>query len=119
MTTNRAFADFVEESLQPLGPVTARPMFGGYGIFLDGLMFALIADDLLYLKVDDGNRPAFEDLGLSPFIYESKVRPVRMSYSEAPPDALDQPETLCAWARNALAAARRSQSRRKPKKSRG
>lgn len=113
MTADRAFASFVEESLQPLGPVAARRMFGGYGIFLDGLMFALIADDTLYLKVDDDNRPAFEARDLGPFVYEGKGRPVRMSYWEAPSEALDEPEVLCAWASGAIGAARRVQRGRK------
>lgn len=117
MTAEGAFADFVEDSLQSLGPVGARRMFGGHGIFLDGLMFALIADDTLYLKVDDGNRPAFETRGLGPFVYEGKGRAVRMSYFEAPPDALDEPEVLRAWAGDALAAARRAQTgKRRPAK---
>ena len=59
------FVSYVVESLQPLGPVGARRMFGGHGIYLDGVMFALIADDQLYLKVDGGNRAAYEAAGLA------------------------------------------------------
>lgn len=108
MTGTRAFADFIEESLAPLGPVRARRMFGGYGVFLDRVMFALIADDTLYFKTDDGNRPEFEARSLGPFVYEGNGRLVRMPYFEAPAEALDDPETLCAWARGALAAAART-----------
>ena len=54
------FVAFVVESLRPLGPVSARRMFGGHGIFLDGVMFGLIADDQLYLKADEENRAAYE-----------------------------------------------------------
>src|ERR687898_1887503 len=61
------FLSYVVESLQPLGPVSARRMFGGFGIYLHGTMFALIAYDTLYLKVDDGNRSAYEAAGLEPF----------------------------------------------------
>ena len=108
MAQGSEFVDFVLESLQPLRGVSARRMFGGHGIYKDGLMFALIADDTLYLKVDDGNRPAFEAEGLRPFRYAGKGRPVRMSYYEAPSEGLDDPETLCTWARNAYGAARRA-----------
>jgi DNA transformation protein len=111
MARDSEFVDFVLESLQPLGGVSARRMFGGHGIYKDGVIFALIADDQLYLKVDDGNRPDFEVEGLQPFTYTGKGRPIEMSYCEAPSDGFDDPEVLCAWARNAYAAALRT---RKP-----
>ena len=55
--------------LTPMGPVTGRSMFGGFGIFMEGLMFGLIAYDKHYLKVDGGNREDFEDAGSRPFTY--------------------------------------------------
>jgi len=112
------FVRYVVESLRPLGPVSARRMFGGYGIYLDGLMFALVAADQLYLKVDAGNRAAYEAFGLQPFTYSGKGRPIRMSYQEAPGEGLDDPEVLCDWAREAYAAARRTRSAAKPKPAR-
>jgi DNA transformation protein and related proteins len=108
MVAGSEFVDFVVENLQPLGAVSARRMFGGYGIFLDGLMFGLIADDQLYLKADDGNRAAYEAQDLQPFTYAGKGRTITMSYREAPSEAFDDPEVLCDWARQAHAAARRS-----------
>ena len=107
------FARFVVESLQPLGPVSARRMFGGHGIYLHGVMFALIAYDQLYLKVDDGNRAAYEDAGLPHFTYTDKGKPIRMPYREAPPEGFDNPDILCAWARDAYAAAVRTKKPRK------
>ena len=101
------FAALVADSLGPLGGVTVRRMFGGYGVFKDGLMFGLIADDVLYLRVDDGNRSAFETEGLEPFVYDQRGRPVEMPYRRAPEAGLDDPEILCDWASGALAAARR------------
>jgi DNA transformation protein len=103
----------VLESLQPLHGVSARRMFGGHGLFKDGLMFALIADDQLYFKVDHRNRPAFEAHGLQPFTYTGKGRPIQMSYSEAPGEGLDDPEILCDWAREAFAAALRAKTRKR------
>lgn len=112
MARSSEFVDFVLESLGPLGGVSARRMFGGHGIYKDGVMFGLIAEDQLYLKVDDGNRRAFEAEGLQPFTYAGKGRPVQMSYHEAPSEGLDDPEVLCDWARSAYAAARRAKSAR-------
>ena len=111
MARGSGFVDFVLESLQPLGGVSARRMFGGWGIYKDGVMFALIAYDQLYLKVDVGNRPEFEARGLQPFTYSGKGRPIETSYREAPSEGFDDPEILCDWAREAYAAALR---RRKP-----
>jgi DNA transformation protein len=111
--SSREFAEFVVESLQPLGPVVARRMFGGFGIYLDGIMFALIAYDTLYFKVDDGNRRAFEDADLPYFTYADKGKPIRMPYCEAPSEGFDDPEVLCDWASAAYAAALRT---KKPKR---
>jgi DNA transformation protein and related proteins len=112
MAKGSEFVDFVIESLEPLGGVSARRMFGGHGIYKDGLMFALIAGDQLFLKVDDGNRPDFDARGLQPFTFASKGRPIRTSYHEAPSEGFDDPEVLCEWARAAYAAALRAKAKR-------
>jgi DNA transformation protein len=101
------FADLVLESLAPLGGVSARRMFGGYGIYKQSVMFALIAHDQLYFRVDAGNRAAYDAAGLEPFIYTEKGKPVRMPYHAAPAEGFEDPEVLCAWAREAYAAALR------------
>ena len=101
---------------EALGRVSARAMFGGWGIYRDGRMFGLIAEDTLYLKVDDKNRTAFEAEGLGPFVYDAKNKSVAMSYHEAPPDALDDPSAMRPWALSAYEAALRAGAT-KPKKS--
>jgi DNA transformation protein len=88
-------------------------MFGGHGIYKDGVMFALISRDQLYLKVDHGNRAAYDQAELPHFTYAEKGKPVRMPYREAPSEGFDNPEILCAWAREAYAAGLRT---RKPKR---
>lgn len=108
---SRQFADHVCDMLSPLGPVTARSMFGGHGIYLDGLMFALIAWDTLFLKADDGNRSMFEEAGSGPFKpWDDK--PMVMPYWEVPADVLEDGAELCRWGRAAFDAALRT---RKPK----
>ncbi len=102
------FVTHVLDLLEPLGPVSARRMFGGYGIYLDRLMFALVADDTLYLKVDDETRDAFLAAGLEAFRYSRKGKTYRMSYHAAPEDALENAELLRDWARKAVDAALRS-----------
>ena len=107
------FVSYVVESLQPLGPVTAKRMFGGHGIYLNGVMFALIAYETLYFKVDDGNRSAYEAAGLEPFTSTDTGKPIRMPYPEAPSEGFHDPEVLCAWARDAYAAALRAKKQTK------
>ena len=113
MARGSEFVEFVLENLQPLRGVSARRMFGGWGIYKDGVMFALIAYDQLYLKVDDGNRAAYEDAALPHFTYTDKGKPIRMPYCEAPSEGFDDPEILCAWAREAFAAALRTKKHKR------
>jgi DNA transformation protein len=107
------FLAHILDLLSPWGGVTARKMFGGYGIYRQGTMFALIADDELYFKVDARNRPTFEAAGMRPFTYEGKSKPIAMSYWRAPPDALDESSTLIELARGALDAALRSRQNKR------
>ncbi len=122
MSRDRTFADRIVGYLLPLGPVRARAMFGGFGIFHEDLMFALIADDRLYFKSDDESRPHFAAAGSEPFVYAGKTKPVEMSYWTAPAGTLDDPAALLPWATLGLAAARRARavksSKRPPKKRR-
>lgn len=109
MPRRSEFVDYLLELLAPLGGVSAKRMFGGHGLFRDGLMFGLVADDVLYLKTDVGNRADFESRGLSPFAYERTGKPaIVMSYHRAPEDVLEDSELMCDWAGKACAAARRS-----------
>ncbi len=94
------------------GPVQARRMFGGYGIYHEGLMFALVADDVLYLKADEASIPAFAEQGLRPFEYEKNGKRMKMSYYMAPEEIFDDPDQAREWAVRAFEAALRG---KKPK----
>jgi DNA transformation protein and related proteins len=111
MAVSLEFREFVEELLATFGPVAIKPMFGGAGVYADGINFGLIAEDTLYLKVDDGNRAAFEAEGMSPFVYAARGKPVAMSYWQVPDRLLDDADDMAVWARDALAAARRAKRR--------
>lgn len=106
------FVSYLEEFLQNIGPVRAKRMFGGYGLFLDGLMFALIADDTLYFKVDDENRPDFESLGLEAFSYEKKGKPFKLSYYQCPEEAIENQRMITEWGNKAYAAALRAAAKK-------
>lgn len=103
------FAAYVVELLDSVGPVTARRMFGGHGVFLGGLMIGLIADDVLYLKTNEQTRAAFEERGLEAFVYLKKGKEVRMSFHRVPDEAMEDSAQMATWATmaiNAAAAAR-------------
>jgi DNA transformation protein len=109
-----SFVQYNLELLEPLGPVQARAMFGGWGLYYGGMMFGLIAEGRLYLKTDELNRPAFEAAGCEPFVYDSGKGkpPVAMSYWTPPTDASDDAHALLPWARRAVEAAQRAQARK-------
>jgi DNA transformation protein and related proteins len=109
MAASAEYLDFIKEQLAGFGPVTMRRMFGGAGIFCDGLMFALIADETLYLKADDASQEEFEALSLPPFTYGAKGGKRTMSYWRAPEACLDDRDEMTEWARKAYGAALRAQ----------
>lgn len=114
---NNQFVDYVLELLVLLGGVSSRAMFGGHGIYKDGICFAIIAYDVLYLKVDEKNRADFEALGLMPFVYTGKAggKPIRMSYHQCPEDALENPGVMKQWAGSGYAAALRARAKKTAK----
>lgn len=108
MAKRTEFVDFVIEQLAPLGAVRAKAMFGGFGVYLDELMFAIIVDDSLYFKADAATREEFAALGLHPFTYSSRGKTVVMQYYEAPPDVFESPDAMHDWAKLAVGAALRA-----------
>jgi DNA transformation protein len=116
VSASESFQEFLKDQLAGFGPVTIRRMFGGAGVYADSVMFALIADDTLYLKADDKTAPSFEAEGMEPFTYETKGRkPIAMSYWEIPPRLLEEPDELAEWARAAhrIACATKKPARKK------
>ena len=119
MASSSEFIAFVTDQLASLGHVTTRRMFSGAGVYCDGVIFALILRDVLYFKVDDGNRAAYEAEGCAPFTYEAKGRQVALgSYWRVPERLFDDPDDMVEWARAALAAGRRKVAKEKPKRKR-
>jgi DNA transformation protein len=104
--------------LQPLGPVRARRMFGGWGLFLDDAMIAIVARGRLYWKADAETAATFDEAGCAPFTYLREGRSVALSFREASADSLDDPESLLAWARIALPAAERALAKRRTRRRR-
>ncbi|MBS97321.1 MAG: transcriptional regulator [Oceanospirillaceae bacterium] len=104
------FSSWVVELMQCIGPVTPRRMFGGTGLFLDGLMFALVIDGILYLKADEQTRARFIDQGLEPFTYLRKGKPCSLSYYQAPEEALESLDVMREWGSQAYGVALRARN---------
>ncbi len=117
MTRPDAFTRYLLDELAPIGPVSARRMFGGVGLFHGDTMFGLIARDELYFKVGEPNWPDYEAAGQAPFAYDTKGgRHTLTSYWSCPSEALDDPDALRGWARKAVAVAlaAKQTSRKRP-----
>jgi len=109
------FVSYVVELMQSIGSVHAKSMFGGHGIFLEELMFALVADSALYLKADKETMNEFKEKGLEAFAYNKKGKEFRMSYYQAPDEALEDSEEMNVWANKAYSAALRSVAKKQKK----
>jgi DNA transformation protein len=118
MPRSREFVEFVLEQMALFGRVRARAMFGGFGIYRDDRIFAIIIDDRLYFKTDAATRGEFEAKGLGPFTYVMRGRSVTMPYFEAPPEVFEEPETMRRWAQLAYAAAGRARKAKSTGKAR-
>lgn len=107
------FVDFLGEVFRQFGPVQARKMFSGYGLYHDGVMFGLVADETLYLKADETIAHYFESKGLRQFEYARGDKIVKMSYYLAPEEIFDDPEKAAKWASRSFKVAFRTKKRTK------
>jgi DNA transformation protein len=103
-------SDHLHDLFSHFGAIRVRRMFGGYGVYRDGIMFALVEDDVLYLKADGTNRRHFDERGLTQFTYEKKGKQIGMSYFLAPEEIFDDPREAALWGERSFAAALRSRS---------
>ena len=114
MSVSNEYLEFVRDQLDGLGEITVKRMFGGAGLYHDGVFFAIIADDVLYFKVDDSNRPEYEAVEMGPF------RPFGgesvMQYYQVPVDVLEDPDMLKEWAETAAAVATGASSAKRSRK---
>jgi DNA transformation protein and related proteins len=113
MVASDDFAEFLRDQLAPVGRITMRRMFGKTGVFCDGVMLGMVTENTLYFRVDDGNRATFKEAeSFPPLNYEKKGETIDLAFWRAPERLFDEPEELIAWARAALAAARRVAAKR-------
>jgi len=120
MSCSPSFVDHALDLVSAIGPVEARRMFGGYGLFLRGAMIGLLDDDELFLKTDEATRAAFLEAGCRQWIYvNKKVRMENTGYYRPPDEAHEDPEVMRPWARLALGAALRARAAKAAKAAKG
>jgi DNA transformation protein len=118
MAVSKNFVAYVLEQLTQVPNVTSRRMFGGVGLYADGLFFGLIAEDTLYFKVDDSNRTEYEQHGSKAFCPFPDKSEFSMSYFDLPAEVFEDAEELTRWARKSVhvaAAAASSKANKKTK----
>jgi DNA transformation protein len=115
MAAKNAYVEWITEWLAPLGEITARSMMGGHVVYCNGIVFALVADGLLYLKADASTRPNFQALGLKPFKPFPDKESV-MGYYPPPPEFFEDADVMLEWGRAAVAVGVAAKKGKAPKK---
>ena len=107
------FVRYLEELGSGLGAVEGKRMFGGHGLFLEGRMFAIVDDGVLFFKVDGENEGDFETLGLPRFTYKRQGKAMSLGYRRAPEEASENPRAFAKWAQGAIEAAKRAAKKKR------
>lgn len=116
MSRQTEFVEFVIEQMSFVEGLRVRAMFGGYGVYQDDCMFAIIVDDRLYFKTDTTSRKEFEAKGLNPFTYVARGKTVTMQYFEAPSEVFEEQDAMRSWVQIAHEAAIRAKETKIPNK---
>jgi DNA transformation protein len=106
MAVSADFLAYVLEQLDRVEGVSSRRMFGGAGLYSHECFFGLIAEDTLYLRVDDANRARYTARGMGRFRPYADRPELSMNYYEIPAEVLEDPQELSLWAAESIAAAR-------------
>ncbi len=115
MPRTNEFCEYLVDRLAPLGTVTYRFMFGGYSIYVDGLMIAIVADDTLLLRADEENRGDYEARGIGPFQPFPEKPMSTMPFYQVPDDVFEDQDELLRWAELARAATLRHEAKKAAK----
>jgi len=110
------FVEYLQEVFRLFGPVQLRKMFSGYGLYYDGAMFGLVAEDLLYLKADSTIAHYFEARGLEQFSYTRADKLIKMSYYLAPEEIYEDQAEAAMWARRSFEVAFRTKKSKPDKR---
>jgi DNA transformation protein len=111
---NKAYLDFILDWLAPLGEITSRSMMGGCVLYCDGIVFALLSESSLFLKVDDTTRPRFQALSLRPF-QPFPDNPGTMGYYPPPAEFFEDSDVMAEWGQAAVEVGKRASTKKEGK----
>jgi len=112
MAVDAGYLEFLKDAFAEFGEVTIRKMFGGAGVYRDGVMFGLVAQSTLYLRSDATTAPDFEAEDMGPFVYDARGKENAMPYHEVPERLLEDGEALAEWSQKAFAIALAAKKKR-------
>ncbi len=119
MALSQEYREHIRDLFAGLGPVDVKRMFGGAGVYLDDACFALIVDEVVFMRGDDTLGPVYEDAGSEQWVYENAKRgPVAMPYWTLPESAQDDPDEAADWARRSLVPAEKAAAEKRATKAR-
>jgi DNA transformation protein len=119
MAVSSEHMEFIADQLGPIGPIQMKRMFGGMGLYIEGMMFGVIFGETLYFKADEMNRADYEAENMGPFTYAmSNGKSGSISYYEVPERLYDDADELLDWARKAVEAMQRAQAEKRAKAAR-
>lgn len=108
MAADRGLIDWVAEAMAPVGTITSRAMMGGATLYCDGVVFAIVVEDALWLKADKVSDAMWDNVGAARFTFTRKNGATgSMNYRRAPDDCYDDDEVLRDRAAHAVDAGRR------------
>ena len=113
---SKKYLESILNKLTPHGPITARAMFGGYGIYFDKTIFSILIEDQLYFRVDESNVKDYEPYQSEPFVYAGKNKPVALPYMTLPEEILNDSKKLPKWIEKSLQTSLKKRSSKKVKK---
>jgi DNA transformation protein len=112
MAVQPQYLEYILEQLSGLGALRPNRMFGGIGLYADGLFFGLIDDDTLFFKTDDTNIAAYRERNMPRFMPFPEKNNLALGYHQVPADVIEDAEMLVAWARHSVAVALASKARK-------
>ncbi len=116
MKKHNEFIEYLNETFEEFGLIDARRMFGGYGIYHDGIMFGLVENNTLYLKADETTQEHFVSSGCSQFQYDRTGKTIKMSYYQAPEEIYDDRDKAALWAVRAYESALKQSKKKSGRK---
>jgi DNA transformation protein and related proteins len=109
---NNGFVEYIIDLLSEYGDISSRKMFGGYGLYSNKVIFAIIIDNELYFKVDNELSEEYKSAGSYPFTYDRNGKTIALSYFYISVGVIEDPELLKIWFNKSLTIAIKNKTKK-------